>query len=337
MMRTLSKIELAQFFQDTKNMLITGMSVGQILDSLTETADSPGLKHILSGISLRVRQGSGLADACAESAGMPKIALSVLRAGEKSGRLSEALLLLNAYYDRELHFEHKLKQALVYPTIMFVVLLGALIFISITVMPRITTLMPAESATHAHLNALSPAYLSVGIGVVFFFIISTVTAVFCFRGAEPRIYKVPFIGKIKKDKDIAVFLSSLVILLKGGIGALTALDEAGAVHQSPVSDRFLISKKYMLSGLGFGDAVGLDPFFPSMVAKTIKKGEDLGLLDEYCQNLADYYAKRFESKINSCIHLIQPVMLLVGGVFLSTMALGFLAPIYANLSVIAGG
>jgi type II secretory pathway component PulF len=118
---------------------------------------------------------------------------------------------------------------------------------------------------------------------------------------------------------------------------LRAIEDLYTTSPNPVSRRFLKCRDFMLSGMPFWEAVQKDAFFSSAVIFTLRRGEEMARLDEYSFNLSEYFNKRVAIKVDRSIQLIQPLFLVLGGLFLVMIASAFLVPIYGSLTKIAGG
>jgi type II secretory pathway component PulF len=96
-------------------------------------------------------------------------------------------------------------------------------------------------------------------------------------------------------------------------------------------------KDYIASGLSFWQALQKDPFFPSFIYYSVRKGEEMGSLDEYLQNLSKYYFEKVSRRTRVILSFIQPALLVFCALILLFVVSAFIMPVYSNLSNIAGG
>ena len=96
-------------------------------------------------------------------------------------------------------------------------------------------------------------------------------------------------------------------------------------------------KDCIVSGLSFWQAIEKDTFFPVFIYYSIRKGEEMGRLDEYLQGLSKYYFDKVSRRTAVILGFIQPALLIFCAVVLLFIVSAFIMPVYSNLSNIAGG
>ena len=151
------------------------------------------------------------------------------------------------------------------------------------------------------------------------------------------MHKVPILGILIKESALAMYFFNLSVLLKSGVALMRAIQDLNAVHTSEVGRRVLDCRDYMFGGLSFWESLKTDPFFPSAAVFTLRRGEEMARLDDYCFQLAQYFDRRVCARLDVLAQLVQPALLAMGGLFLATIAFAFLMPIYGGLTRVAGG
>jgi type IV pilus assembly protein PilC len=340
--RRLSLLTLAVFFEDFSNMLETGMSINQAVLILQETCKEDLLKDMLFTLDRQLNTGESLAKSLTDLNVFPWIVSATLSAGERTGKLFEATVILGKYFRNSYQIQNKIKQALIYPTIVFILISAVVCFISLRVIPQLKNLLPKEALhnqTTQFILILSESlyqYLW-----IFFLLFILGIVVFClFQRKYKKLfqqwsYKVPLVGGILKESALAIYFLNLSVLLKNGIGLIKSIDDLNMLNTDPVSLSFIRIKEYILGGASFWHAIEQDKFFPTIVSSTLRKAEEMVKMDEYCLSLSEYFDRRVSSKVNGLLSLVQPALLTMGGLFLVMIALGFLVPIYGSLTSIA--
>ncbi len=342
--KRLSALTLATFFEDLHNMLSTGMNIGQSFLILKETSRDYVLVTALSEMEHQLGQGKSLSESLANGHIFPWIVAVTLATGERTGRLIEATGTLGQYFRRSFQVQSKMQQALIYPAIVFTVLLAVMFFVSVRVIPQLKNLLPEQALHHqttAWVLALS-FFLQQYLWILLAGVVFITGGIYFFRQKyryrfEQWLYQWPVLGDIFKESALALYLLNLSILLKSGVPLIKAIGDLFALDQAPVAHRFACSRDYMLGGVSFWQAIEQDPFFPLMISSTLRRAEEMTKLEEYCLSLVEFFNKRVSSKVEGLIHTIQPALLVFAGLFLVTIALGFLLPIYGSLTTIAGG
>lgn len=336
--------ELMRFFEDVHNMDAAGLNIIQIVRALQETAKDTRVGEVLEAMEEKIREGESLTQALMHTKVFPWIVAATIQAGEQTGKLPQSFKVLSVYFRRQSEIRHKLSQALVYPAIVFTVLTGVMLFVGLHVIPRLQTLLPQHSLADPSTRLV--LFLSSMTQQYWFMVpalpIATASVLYYMHRRHKDLFKEwsyswPVIGTVLKDSDLAHYFLNLSVLLKSGVPLLGAVQDLHALNTSPASRHFFNCREYMFSGMTFWETVKKDKFFPSMVAVTLRRGEELVRLDDYCLTLAEYFNKQVAARVDAFLQLVQPVLLLFGGLFLALVAFAFLVPIYGSLSRIAGG
>lgn len=337
--------DLAELFSDLSNTLGTGLSMNEAIMTLEDSTAEPALKHALSQINAGLLRGLSLTEAFSRTEAFPWQVLSMLRVGEKSGSLERVFGDLAGHYSREADFLRGLRSALIYPSVIFCLLVGVMFYISFQVIPHLESLLPIKE--NAHLATRLLLSLSRFLKDYWFLCLSAPFAlVFIYSRLKTsraeRIrdfyYRVPVIGPLIKDMACSFLFSNLAILQKNGISIIEAL----SLVQETAFDKFFAEKirrvkDGVTGGLSLWQALKDDAFFPKPVYSTIRKGEEMGSLDKYLQNLAGSYFKKVTRRIETLLSFIQPAFLMFCAAILLFVVSAFIVPVYSNLSNIVGG
>lgn len=343
--KTIKAQTLALFFEDLVNMLKTGIAMNEAVNALQESSVEPVLTKALSGIEYDLANGFSLAKAIEKTEVFPWLVINMLKVGEKSGSLEQVFEDLAKYYSREAEFLSSLKSAVIYPIVVFCMLVGIMFYVSFKVIPHLEALLPIRG--NAYFSTRLLLFLSHFLRD-FWFICLLFPAVLAFiysrfkKSPVERIasfyYKIPLIGSVAKDAAFSTLFSNLAVLQRNGINIA---DSLGLIAET-TAYKFLAGKiqklkDFIASGLSFWQAIEKDPFFPSFIYYSIRKGEEMGSLDEYLTSLSKYYFDRVSRRTRVLLSFIQPVLLIFCAGVLLFVVSAFIMPVYSNLSNIAGG
>ena len=109
---------------------------------MQESSVEPVLAKALSGIEYDLANGFSLTKAFEETKVFPWLVLNMLKVGEKSGSLEQVFEDLAKYYSREAEFLSSLKNAVIYPIVVFCMLIGIMFYVSFKVIPHLEALLP---------------------------------------------------------------------------------------------------------------------------------------------------------------------------------------------------
>jgi type II secretory pathway component PulF len=343
--KTVKPQTLALFFEDLVNMLKTGIAMNEAVSALQESSVEPLLSKALSAIEYDLANGFSLAKAFEKTKVFPWLVINMLKVGEKSGSLEQVFDDLSKYYLREAEFLSSLKSAVIYPIVVFCMLVGIMFYVSSNVIPHLEALLPIRG--NAYFSTRVLLFLSHFLKDFWFVcLLFPVAGIFIYsrfkKSSIERIadfyYKIPLVGSIAKDAAFSTFFSNLAVLQRNGINIAEALSliEETASYQF-LSKKIQKLKDYIASGLSFWQALEKDPFFPSFIYYSIRKGEEMGRLDEYLTSLSRYYFDKVSRRIRVLLSFIQPLLLIFCAAFLLFVVSAFIMPVYSNLSNIAGG
>ena len=343
--KTVKAQTLALFFEDLVNMLKTGIAMNEAVVALQESSIEPVLTKALSGIENDLANGFSLTQAFKETKVFPWLVLNMLKVGEKSGSLEQVFEDLSKYYSREAEFLSSLKSAIIYPIVVFSMLVGIMFYVSFKVIPHLEALLPIRG--NAYFSTRLLLFLSHFLKNFWFVcLLFPIAAIFIYskfkKSSVEKIasfyYKIPLIGSVAKDAAFSTLFSNLAVLQRNGINIAEAL----SLIEETTSYQFLAKKIQKLkdliaSGLSFWQAIEKDPFFPSFIYYSIRKGEEMGHLEEYLQSLSRYYFDKVSRRTRVILSFIQPALLIFCAAILLFIVSAFIMPVYSNLSNIAGG
>jgi len=343
--KRLKSQSLAIFFEDLRNMLKTGISVKEAIIALEEDSVEPVLTEALTIIAEDLTNGFSLACAFERTKVFPWQVLSVLKVGEKSGDLERIFRDLSLYYSREADFTRSLKNAVIYPLIIFCMLIGVMFYVSFKVIPHLEAFLPINADSYFATKLL--LFLSHSLRDFWFVYLLFPAGIIILysklkKASTQRLsslyHKTPLLGPMAKDAALSSLFSNLSVLTRNGINIVDALSlvEETFYYQF-LAERIRKLKDFISSGLSFWQAVEKDKFFPKAVSYSLRKGEEMGLLDEYLERLAAVYFDRVSRRISVILNFVQPALLLFCAGLLLFIISAFIIPVYSNLSNIAGG
>lgn len=112
-----------------------GIGPGDALALLAEDEDSSPEKQMLQDMSRKADEGVPLSEIFRQANCFPDYVSNLLAVGNRVGRSEEALTALSGYYDRRASMERQLKNTLLYPAVLMVVLLAVLFILLVWVLP----------------------------------------------------------------------------------------------------------------------------------------------------------------------------------------------------------
>lgn len=343
----LSSQERLNLISNLGTMLSAGIPILDAVDSgLKEARGNP--KKILEKLKEDLKEGKTIAESFAASPGaFDPITTSLIKSAEESGTLDITLKDLVVSYKKEMEFSEKVRAALVYPALVIIVFLGVLLLILGFVIPRIAVVfarlnVPLPLPTKI-LIFLSDILLQSTVWVILVVVIIAILAILLYKTQKKELinffYSLPLLSKLALEIDFARFTHNLSLLLKAGIPITESLELCRSiVARRDVESLIKQSKDAVDAGkkLSDGFASNTKHIVPESMMRITEAGEKSGTLEKSMQDLSDYFETRVENSLKTVTTLLEPILLVVIGLFVGILMLSIVSPIYQLIGQIRG-
>ncbi|MFL5334217.1 MAG: type II secretion system F family protein [Geminicoccaceae bacterium] len=327
---------VTQLTRELATLIGAGQTVEGALSLAREEVPDRGLAAALEGVLLKVRAGSSLSDAlAAEPRFFPPLYVSLVRAGEASGRLGSSLSELGTMRERTEELRSKLTSALIYPTVLLLTAVGAVIVLLTVVVPRMEPMF-------AQAGASLPASTKVVLAATdlmrdYGYLLLAVTAAMLLLGerllrrsgprrvADAWMLRLPFLGQLLRDRITAQLCRSLATCLGGGLDLPAALvvsrDILGNLHARAAMDNVVTAVR---TGRTVGDSLAAAGIMTPLAVKMLRVGEESGRLQAVAAHLAGTFEDRVATRLQRLVAIIEPATvivlgLVVGGIVMSIL------------------
>ncbi|HRI05355.1 MAG TPA: type II secretion system F family protein [Candidatus Dojkabacteria bacterium] len=335
------------FMRQLATMIGAGLPLTQALEILEAQATNPLFKRTISNVLGDVQGGSGLAEAFRKTNNVfDSITLNLLEAGEESGNLQIILERLAVELEEQKKLGEKLRSAMIYPTIIVVVIVGVILLMMFV-------LVPAMAEIYGEFGAELPAITQFMINMSNFFIsywwllatiVSLVVILYKYFYDSPNgkkfihrvALKLPIFGPITTKMQIAQFTRLLSLLLKSGLSIVKALElTAGSLTNVIYKDSIMEAKKEVEKGVALAIPIARAQIFPLIISQMIAVGEESGEMDNVLEKMAQYYNDEVSVATSNLATLMEPLMLVLMGGAIAFIALAVYMPMF-NLSGVIG-
>ncbi|TBR16675.1 type II secretion system F family protein [bacterium] len=332
--------EVLDFTIHLSTMLNAGVSLVDSLRDLAKDAATNDVRKVIEDVRHRVESGTSLREALsAHGSSFPLLYLSIVGAGESTGKLSSCLADLAGLLEWQLELRAKVKEAATYPIILFSVMILVVIILVVKVIP---TFEPIFEQAGAKLPL--PTQIVMGLSrairqywYVFIIAIGSSIAGYKFYYSTPsgRMFvdrmklKMPLLGTLMSKVALSRFCHTFSLALKSGVNVITALDMSGQV----VNNVFLesaVKKSRDLVNVGEKISVALKSSgdFPPLVIRMIAVGEQSGSLVQTLEKVNQFYDREVPATIRRIFALFEPMMIVFMGVVVGGIALSIFLPMF---------
>ena len=133
-----NKTQVAEFTKQLATMLRAGIKLTEALTVLNKQVSDAKFKHALTDIIDKLLTGESFADTLYEYPNyFDVIYISMVRVGEVTGTLEQTLTTISDFMEKRRRVESKMKTAMIYPCILLTVCFGAVMFLTIAVIPKV--------------------------------------------------------------------------------------------------------------------------------------------------------------------------------------------------------
>jgi type IV pilus assembly protein PilC len=338
--------DLAVMSRQFAVMIESGLSLLRALSILAGQSENPALARTLGEVRADVEGGSALSAALAKRPRVfPPLMINMIRAGEVGGFLDKVLVQLADNFEAEVRLRSKIKSAMTYPTVVFVLSMVSVFGMLIFIVPVFSNMFASLGGTlplptrilvflsHT-LRWATPLLLVAGIGgLIGWRRIKDHPRV---RGVvDPWKLKVPVFGPLFRKVAISRFTRNLGTMLTAGVPILRSLEIVGQASGNIVIRRAAEAiEESVRRGQPLATPLAAHPVFPPMVVQMLAVGEDTGAMDTMLHKVSDFYDQEVESATEALTSVIEPLMIAVLGTIIGGMIVALYMPIFGVFNLI---
>ena len=323
-------------------MLKVGTDLFRAINILIANFDKAIMKSLLFEIRTNLEKGQPFYQTfAAYPQYFSPVFVNLVKAGEASGNLEKVFEDLSVDLEKQHDLETRIRSALTYPAILFVLSILILFFLVTFALPRISAVFetggfnpPAFSRVVFGVGHFLNNNIAIIIGAMivltlsgWFFIKKTLAGK---NFAGWILNHTPIIKPVIYKIAIQRFAATLSSLMGAGIPILDALYiTADAVVSPPIKNALVrIARDGVTKGMSLGDAFSREAVFPPVVTNLVAISERAGHLDEVLKTLADFYDSEISASVKTLVTFIEPALLVMIGFVIALIALSILVPIY---------
>ena len=338
--------DLAVFSRQFATMINSGLSLLRALNILVDQTENKELARVLAQVRNEIESGSALSTALGRNPDIfPPLMVNMTRAGEVGGFLDSVLLQIAENYEAEVRLRGKVKAAMTYPVVVFVIAVLAVIGMLLFIVPVFVGMFADLGGTLPAPTRLLVALSGLMQYVAPLALVGTVAGALAWPKlrrkqqvrdvVEPLKLKVPVFGMLFRKIALARFARNLGTMMRSGVPILQSLDIVADTTGNVVLERAL---REVQSSVRRGEALAAPllehPVFPPMVVQMMAVGEDTGALDTMLHKIAEFYDQEVEATTESLTALIEPLMIVVIGAIIGAMIVALYMPIFSPMNVV---
>lgn len=337
--KPISALELSLITRQFAILLNSGMSVEQSLRALADQLEQPEQKAIIFGVRGDVMAGKPLAASMRMYPKVfPDVFCSLIHAGEQSGSLAKVMTKLSDYSDKTRELTGKIMMALLYPLVVTVVAIIAIVGLLVFVVPQIVKVFEASKQVLPLITrimiATSDFLRNYGLYAAIIITILVISFVKSLKNHEAKLrfhrklLELPIAGKLLMNIDIARFTNTLSLLLSSGVPMLQALEASKNTLSNYVLKEAVVNATNMVKeGVGLAVALSNQKAFPPVVIHLVASGEKSGNLEHLLTQAASHQELELSHRSQLLTGILEPALIVFMGGVVMLIVIGIMLPI----------
>ena len=330
---------LAVWTRQLAGLVGAGLPLERALSTLSQEAETPRQRDLVSALREEVNAGATFAKALAQHPReFSAIYLAVIAAGEQSGHLDMVLESLAEDLQTQQALRNKLLAATLYPAIVSVVALLIVFFLLTYVVPQVAQVFSSNQQALPWLTTfmlgLSALVQALWLWVLLLVVVVTWVLRLALRQSDFRQrfdaawLQLPLIGRLSRGYNAARFASTLAMLAAAGVPILKALQAASDTLSNAAMRKDAQEALAMVrEGAPLASALAQHARFPRLLVMFARLGEQTGTLPTMLQRSAQQLGEEVQRRAMQLATILEPLLIVVMGAVVMLIVLAVMLPI----------
>ena len=338
--------DLAVFCKQFSAVIRAGVTIISALELMGDQIENKTLQRAVMDANTYVEKGGTLADALrVNSEVFPPIMINMVAAGELSGNLEVCLDRLTEHFEKDNALSAKIKGAMTYPIVVFIVMIIVVIVVMVMVIPNFSSMF-AEMGTQLPLATRIMVAASNFIIHKWWLLIIIVAAIVVGCKAFKRssvgeqlfanmAIKMPIFGNLTIKSACSRFARTMSTLMASGISMIDAVEQVAKMMDNKIiRDGLLDAKTQVAKGIPLSKPLKDMEMLPPMLSAMTKIGEETGDIEEMLSKVADYYDEEVEEATNKLTAAMEPLIMVVLACIVGMIVAAVYGPIMSMYSAL---
>ncbi|MDX1922895.1 MAG: type II secretion system F family protein [Alphaproteobacteria bacterium] len=321
-----------------------GVPVHTALEDVLPALPS-ALRRNVAAILQNVTGGASLSSAFASSRMEfdPLVPL-LLSAGEKTGKICEALGFLYQSLSWKREFNEKLRRALSYPALQMLLAGTAVAVLMLIAVPQIIQLLEMIGehlplASEIILWSMRAFGATIALVMVFAALLAVILPLIkalhqdIALMADRVFLSLPIIGTLFRKVELAQITHVFSAMLGSGVQMMEALAVLPTLtHNRAMAAALQNVAREVSGGQGLSTVLTKEIFIPPYVIRILKIGEDSGKMSESLLHISSVYQQETQQALDQLLRISSLFITLAVGLTLILMVSGVMGPLYRGIS-----
>jgi type IV pilus assembly protein PilC len=339
----ISNKEVIMFSKQLALMIESGFDIAASLDLLESQISNRAMKKIVVEITQDIRNGMKPSQAFARHPmAFSALYCRTIAVAEETGNLEKALRQMAEHIEKNANAAKKVKGALMYPAMVFLLMIAVVAVMVLFVVPSFKTLyesLGTEIPIAARILLASTNFLrSTGLYILAGVVVLLIVAFILTRSEEGKyqrdklMLRIPLIGRIIILSELSRVAATISTLFRAGVPLPEVMTLASQSCENRVIGRALTEvRQEMLQGQGLARPMSQRPIFPALLVQMASVGESTGNLDTTMDTVAVSYGMEAEDATATMTSLITPITGIIMGGLVAFLAVALVSTMYGMM------
>ena len=345
--KRIPRSELIHFCFHLEHLVQAGVPILDSLSDLCSSTENPRFREVTAGLVDNIEGGQTLSQAMEMHPKVfNKVFVSLIRAGETSGRLPEILHSLVETLKWEDELASQAKRLAIYPAFVGTITIAAMCTLMVKLVPVLKPfvksmgqVLPMHTRALFFVSDMLVAYwyfillffAMIGIG---FFLLLRNNPLARLRFDEIKL-RLPLIGNIQRKIIFSRFAGTFALLYSSGIPVIESIRTTqGIVGNLSIRHGLERAERLIEEGQNITSAFLRSGLFPPLLIRMLRVGENTGALDEALRNISYFYNRDVKDSVEKVQKIIEPLLTVILGILIGWIMLSMLGPVYDVISQI---
>ena len=344
--KTLTNTYLSMLCAELAMLLDAGLTVSDSIQILQEDEPSKDGKALMQVLTDAVMRGESFAAALKGAGSFPRYMVHMVEIGEKTGRLVETMNALSEYYDRQVRLAVTVKNSILYPAILLVLMVAVVLVLIVQVLPMFNEVF---NRLGTQMSPLAVQFMNFGgwlgdASAVIAAVVVAILVVVLLAVAIPGLRKGlstafsniwghrGIFGQIATSR----FVFAMTLAMASGLDTADAIDIAAAVSggSKAVDDKHKHCTKLLLDGKSLPDALSGAGILSLQDSKMLSIGSRSGKADVAMAEIARRSDISVRDGIDKIVGRIEPTLVIISSVIVGVILLSVMLPLMGIMTSI---
>ncbi|MFC1999918.1 type II secretion system F family protein [Chloroflexota bacterium] len=333
--------EVCSFSRQLATLIESGITMLPALELIHQRTSKRALKRVLAAIIDDIRSGHSLSQALSKhSTIFSEIYCRTVALAEQTGNLETILRQMADYLEKQGEATKRIKNALVYPSIIMSLGIVVVIILMTTALPSMINMFDQAGSDLPLPTRILIAvtdfvnghklHLMITAGLLVVLAVWLPTRPRVRLWLDGLILRAPAVGPSIHSAEIGHFSRTTSVLLAAGLTLQEIMEMIPSTVKNLAMRRSLTKvNQDLIRGEGISMPMAEDNIFPSLLTQMVTVGEETNTLESSLGVAADFYEMDAVDKTNSLVRIIQPAAIVFVALLVGFIALAVIMPMYS--------